>query len=88
MSLREAGNAALHIIGGAAFALALLWSDWMIVPAVLVFALLREQAQHRDEGWLGWITVHRLWEAVQWGLGAAVAFALWTWIRASIDALA
>lgn len=85
--MREVINTALHITGGAAFACAMLWSEWMIIPAVLIFGLLREQAQHRDDGFFGWITGHRLWEAIQWGIGAAVATLLWIWIRASIDHL-
>ncbi len=87
MSLREIGNTSLHILGGAAFACAILACEWAIIPAVLIFGLLREQAQHRDQGWFGWITGHRLWEACQWGVGAAVATGLWIWIRSSIEDL-
>ena len=47
MKSREIGNLALHIVGGAAMAAAVCWRPWLIVVVVLVFAWLREQAQHR-----------------------------------------
>lgn len=66
-------DALIHALAGAALAAALEFGgSWSIAPVVLVFALLREQAQHRDEGWTGWVTWHRLIEASAWGVGAAV----------------
>ena len=68
---------ALHIVGGAALASALIWNLWMAAPVLLVFGWLREQAQHRDEGFFGWMTGHRLFEAAQWGIGGLLASVGW-----------
>lgn len=66
-------DSALHAIAGAALAAALYWlAPWSIAPVVLFVGLMREQAQHRDEGLIGWVSWHRLGEAAMWGVGAAV----------------
>jgi hypothetical protein len=65
---------ALHALGGAALASALWYGGgWSIAPVVLFVGLLREQAQHRDDGIIGWISWHRLAEAGAWALGALIA---------------
>jgi len=86
--MKELGNTILHLLGGAALVAAVLWSEWMLIPTTFVWAWLREQAQHRDDGWFGWQTPHRIWEVAQWTLGSAVMVLLWKWIKASIAALA
>ncbi len=69
-------DAALHALAGAALAAALYWGGaWSIAPVVLFVGLMREQAQHRDEGLIGWISWHRLGEALAWGVGAVVLVA-------------
>ena len=78
----------LHITVGALFALAVCWSYWLLIPVTFVWAWLREQAQHRyilnDENrvigkasFFGWMTLHSLWEAAQWTLGAAAVCVAW-----------
>lgn len=54
--------------------LAILWIDNPVASAFVffVFGFLREQAQHRDEGFFGWITQHRMTEAGSWGVGAGI----------------
>ena len=77
MSGREIGNMFLHMGGAALMSVLALWNPWMLVPDFFVIGFLREQAQHRDEGFFGWITGHRLWEAFHWPIGALVAVSLW-----------
>jgi hypothetical protein len=47
MKKRDIGNLFLHLGFGLAFALAVGWNYWTLIGVVLVFAFLREQAQHR-----------------------------------------
>ena len=69
-------DAALHALAGAVLAAALYWGGaWSIAPVVLLVGLLREQAQHRQEGWIGWVSWHRLGEALAWSAGAALLVA-------------
>lgn len=69
---------ALHLIGGALLA----WTIWMdamlgALGALVVFGWMREGAQHRDDGqWIGWITTHRLVEALSWAAGGAAFHAM------------
>lgn len=52
---------------------------WPSNPAALdtafvfcVWGLLREQAQHRDKGWIDCWNVHRVLEGLAWGVGAGI----------------
>lgn len=74
---REIGNLILHIAGGALMAVAVMYQDYLIVAVIAVWGLLREQAQHRDEGFFGWINGHRLFEASQWVIGASLGTIGW-----------
>jgi hypothetical protein len=47
MKKREAGNMVLHVVIGGALAALACWNIWGIVFDTLVYAFLREQAQHR-----------------------------------------
>jgi len=47
MKFREAGNMALHIVGGGVMAYAACWSLWTLVLSMFIYGWLREQAQHR-----------------------------------------
>lgn len=47
MKKRDALNIPLHLALGLAVAFAVCWSYWMAIPTTLVWAFLREQAQHR-----------------------------------------
>ena len=47
MKKREIGNLALHVTVGGAFAAAVAWAYWCIIPVTFIWAFLREQAQHR-----------------------------------------
>jgi hypothetical protein len=79
MSAREIGNAALHVAGGGLIAGSILWIGWLAIPAMLAVGVLREQAQHRDEGAWAFLTAHRMFEASMWAVGgglAALGFAL------------
>jgi hypothetical protein len=68
---------AIHALVGAALASALWYGGvCSIAPVVLFVGLLREQAQHRDDGLIGWISWHRLAEAGAWGLGALIAVSI------------
>jgi len=71
----------LHIIGGLVMSLAIMWIYWLAIPVMFVFGFLREQAQHRDEGFFGWITGHRMFEALQWPIGGLIACGIWTALK-------
>ena len=77
MRAREAVNAVLHVAGGAAISFSIMWLYWLSIPAMFVVGFLREQAQHRDEGFFGWINGHRMVEALQWPAGALLACLVW-----------
>lgn len=74
-------NAVLHILGGAVLSLAIIWNYWLAIPALFVIGFLREQAQHRKQGFFGWITPHRMFEAVQWSIGATISCLVWFFIK-------
>ena len=71
---------ALHIIGGAVIALLIIpvvW--WKIAIVSTIYGLLREQAQHRHQGWVGafydtirGVRWNRLIEGLAWGVGGAI----------------
>jgi hypothetical protein len=79
--MKEIINGVLHVIGGLLIALSIMWNYWLAVPVLFVVGFLREQAQHRDEGLLGWITGHRLFEAFLWPVGALIACIIWLFIK-------
>jgi len=79
--MKEVWNAILHVLGGALIALSIMWVYWLAIPALAVVGFLREQAQHRDEGFFGWITKHRMIEAMEWPLGALIGCLVWTVIK-------
>ena len=70
--MREIINGVLHVLLGLVLAGLIMWNYWMGGPVLLIFGWLREQAQHREQGFFGWMTAHRLFEAVQWGIGGAI----------------
>lgn len=74
MSLRDVLSLLLHALGGLALvAPILLWPGALSAGgSALAFGLLREQAQHRQDGWIGWVTRHRLLEAAAWAPLAAI----------------
>ncbi len=74
-------NAILHVVVGCILAYAILWLDWLAIPVMLFIGLMREQAQHRKDGLLGWITGHRLFEAAQWGIGGLAACLIWFFVN-------
>ena len=79
--MKEFWNGVLHVVGGAAIALSIMWVYWLAIPALAAVGFLREQAQHRDEGFFGWITTHRMIEALEWPLGALIACVIWMFIK-------
>ncbi len=81
MKLKDVGDNALHVVGGLAISLAIMWCYWLSIPALFVVGFLREQAQHRDEGFFGWITTHRMIEAAMWSVGAIIASVVWLFIK-------
>lgn len=74
-------NGLFHILGGAVLAFAIMWNYWLAILVLFVFGFLREQAQHREQGFFGWITPHRMFEAVQWSIGAAISCVVWMFIK-------
>ncbi len=81
MKLKDIRDNAFHVVGGLAISLSIMWCYWLSIPALFVVGFLREHAQHRDEGFFGWITKHRMIEAATWGVGALVASIIWTFIK-------
>lgn len=47
MKKRDWGNLGLHMGVALALAFAMVWENWLIVPATFIYTWLREQAQHR-----------------------------------------
>lgn len=63
----------LHVLTGGALAGLIMWNYWFAGPVFLVVGFLREQAQHKKEGFFGWVNPHRLLEAASWGVGGLAA---------------
>ena len=64
----------LHILGGVlVFAPLLWWGPASLFVSGFALGWLREGASHKDDGrWIGWITPHRMIEAIGWGLGSSL----------------
>ena len=68
-----------HLAGGAALFALIHFGDNPITTMITlgIFGWLREGAQHRDEGaWVGWITSHRMVEALAWAPAAGLLHAM------------
>ena len=81
----SATDSAIHGGVGAVWAAAILvpslwlWYWFAIAIPLTIFGwgAMREQSQHSEEGWFGWWTANRAWEAASWGIGAALGTAVW-----------
>jgi len=75
----DAGDNAMHAVGGAALATPMvLWPSFITTFFVFViWGLLREQAQFHVRGetfeynWLGFWSKNKIIEALSWGVGAS-----------------
>ena len=63
----------LHATGGAALAALAVYLPWSIPIVWVIWGLMRERAQSKDEPW--WVPFsrwHKALEGVAWGVGAIV----------------
>ncbi len=90
--MSAAADNALHGAGGCGMAALVfvpaVWLPWwpyLAVPLVWMgWGMFREQAQHREQGWLGWFNGPRLLEAASWGIGGVVAMGVYAILQAFV----
>ena len=79
-TVKQITDITLHIVGGFAIA-AVLGADewWKCAITASIYGLLREQAQHYNQGWVGafYDALHgvrwlRITEGLVWGVGAGL----------------
>jgi len=77
----------LHTIAALGVVLSIAWIHWLAIPAFAFIGFFFEKTQHRyywsvlfdgtlhreKTGWFGWVTKHRIIEALGWPLGGLVA---------------
>ena len=80
----------LHAIAALAIVLTALWIPLLAVVGFAAIGFFFEKTQHRyywsivdgklnreKTGWFGWVTGHRIREALGWPLGALIASIAW-----------
>ena len=68
----------IHLAAAVAIVVGITFTPWLAIPAFFTLGFFWEKTQHKDQGWFGWITLHRAWEALAWGIGGTIAaVAMW-----------
>ena len=70
----------LHVVGGLVVTGLAGLCLWSLILSFAIYGFFREKRQHPGQGLFGWITKHRMLEAMAWPMGALIACVAWIFI--------